>query len=42
MGRAARKVAEAGVNLTFGYLATGNRVVIGADDLEKARAALGA
>ena len=41
MGRAARKVADAGVNLTFGYLATGNRVVIGADDLEKAKAALG-
>jgi len=41
MGRAARKVADAGVNLTFGYLASGNRVVIGADDIAKAKAALG-
>jgi hypothetical protein len=41
MGRMARKVADAGVNLTFGYLATGNRAVIGADDLGKAKAALG-
>jgi hypothetical protein len=41
MGRAARKMAEAGVNVTFGYLATGNRVVIGADDIAKAKAALG-
>lgn len=41
MGRAARMVADAGVNLTFGYLATGNRAVFGADDLAKAKAALG-
>jgi hypothetical protein len=41
MGRAARRVADAGVNLTFGYMATGNRAVIGADDIAKAKAALG-
>jgi len=33
-------LARAGVNLRFLYLATGTRVVIGAEDLERARAAL--
>ncbi len=39
-GDMARKIANAGVNVDLGYLATGTRLVIGADDLEKAQAAL--
>ena len=35
-----QRLAEAGVNLRFVYLATGTRVVIGADDITRARAAL--
>ena len=41
LGRQARKVADAGVNLRFLYVATGDRVVIGADDLDAARKAIG-
>jgi hypothetical protein len=37
----ARKVAEAGVNLDLVYVATQNRVVLGAEDLPALRAALG-
>jgi hypothetical protein len=42
LGEIARKVAAAGVNLGFSYLATGHRLVMGAplEDLDKARAAL--
>ena len=36
-----RRLAEAQVNVRFLYLATGTRVVIGAEDVMKARAALG-
>jgi hypothetical protein len=36
-----RKIAKAGVNLDLVYVATRNRVVFGADDLEALRAALG-
>jgi hypothetical protein len=36
-----RKIARAGVNLDLVYLATRNRVVFGAGDLEALRAALG-
>ena len=39
LGEAARKIADAGVNVTLVYLATGLRLVIGASDLAKARAA---
>jgi hypothetical protein len=35
-----RKVAEAGVNIDLIYVATGNRVVFGAEDIEGLRAAL--
>jgi hypothetical protein len=35
-----QRLAEAGVNLRFLYLATGTRVVIGADDITRARSAL--
>lgn len=41
LGKLTRKIADAGVNLSSVYLATGTRVVIGARDLEKARAAAG-
>ncbi|MGH2555898.1 MAG: ACT domain-containing protein [Actinomycetota bacterium] len=41
LGQAARKVADAGVNIDLVYVASDNRVVVGADDLDKARAALG-
>lgn len=33
-------IAEAGVNITVSYLAMATRVVVGADDLERAREAL--
>jgi len=35
-----RRIADAKVNIRFSYLATGNRLVIGADDLGELRAAL--
>jgi hypothetical protein len=35
LGEIARKVADAGAKLYILYMATGNRVVIGADDLDK-------
>jgi hypothetical protein len=35
-----RKIAKAGVNLDLVYIATRNRVVFGADDLEALKAAL--
>ena len=40
IGEIARKIANSGVNIDLGYLATNTRLVIGIDDLEKARAAL--
>src|SRR4051794_18146110 len=36
-----RRVAQAGVNIDLVYVATGNRVVFGAEDLDGLRAALG-
>ena len=39
-GDITRKIANANVNVDLGYLATRTRLVIGADDLEKAQAAL--
>ncbi len=39
LGAVARKIANAGVNVTLVYLATRTRVVIGANDLAKAKAA---
>jgi hypothetical protein len=41
LGKLTRKIADAGVSLTAVYLATKTRVVIGARDIEKARAATG-
>ncbi len=40
LGDIARKVADAGAKLFIMYLATGDRVVIGATDLERVAAAL--
>jgi hypothetical protein len=40
LGRHLRRVAEAGVNVDLVYLATGNRLVIGAEDGEGLRQAL--
>lgn len=40
LGQTARKIADAGVNLDLLYKATQTKLVIGADDLDKARAAL--
>lgn len=36
-----RKIAEAGINLDLVYVATGNRIVFGAADLDGLRTALG-
>lgn len=39
-GNMARKIGDAGVNIDLIYFAENNRIVLGVDDLEKARAAL--
>ena len=39
-GRICRLIADAGVNIDLTYLAAGTRVVLGADDLIKAQAAI--
>ena len=36
-----RKIAQAGVNLDLTYVATGNRMVFGSNDLDALRAAVG-
>jgi hypothetical protein len=41
LGDLARKIADAGVKVHILYMATGDRVVVGADDLEAAAKALG-
>lgn len=41
VGALARKIANAGVNVKLVYLATRTRLVVGADNLEKARGAVG-
>lgn len=38
LGEVSRRIAEAGVNVELIYLATNSRLVLGVDDLEKARA----
>jgi hypothetical protein len=40
LGRLARRVADAGVNIELEYLTTRSRVVLGAEDLEALRSAL--
>jgi len=39
-GNITRRIAKAGVNIDLMYLATNNRMVIGVDDIDKARAAI--
>lgn len=39
-GRVCRKISDAGVNLDFNYMASNTRIILGAADLEKAKAAL--
>ena len=41
-GACLRRIADAGVNLELIYLATATRLVVGVDDFDAARAALGA
>lgn len=40
LGDVCRRIARAGVNVDLAYVATNTRLVIGADDLDKARAAV--
>jgi hypothetical protein len=40
LGAVARRIADAGVNIDLVYLAAGTKLVIGADDLAKAAAAV--
>jgi len=40
LGDVTRRIAKAGVNIDLIYLAANTRLVIGADDLDKARAAV--
>lgn len=40
LGELSRKLGDAGINITVAYLATGTRLVFGADDLPKAKAAV--
>jgi hypothetical protein len=39
-GRLSRKIANAGVNINLSYLATNTRLVLGVDNLDKARLVL--
>lgn len=41
LGETARKIADSGVNIDLAYPASNSRIVLGVDDLEKARSALG-
>jgi hypothetical protein len=41
LGAVSRQLGDAGVNITLTYLATGTRLVLAADNLTAARAALG-
>ena len=40
LGEIARKLSDAGVNIELFYLATTTRLVIGVDDLKKARSVI--
>ncbi len=41
LGTIARRIADAGANITLGYIATNNRLVLGGDDVSKIRQAVG-
>ncbi len=40
LGGICRKLSSAGVNIDYFYVATGTRIVLGVDDIEKAKATL--
>lgn len=40
LGAISRKIADTGANIELIYVASGNRIVIGADDLDKVAAAI--
>ncbi len=40
LGRIARRIANVGANINLIYIASNNRLVLGVDDLDKARSAL--
>ena len=40
LGKIARGIADAGVNIDVWYMSASNQLVLGVDDLEKARAAI--
>lgn len=40
LGRVCRRIADAGVNIDFFYVAANTRIVLGVDDIEKAKSAL--
>lgn len=40
LGKIARRIADAGVNIDVLYLSASNQLVLGVDDLDKARAAI--
>jgi hypothetical protein len=40
LGGVTRRIADAGVNLKLAYLATGTRLVVAADDLDRAETAI--
>lgn len=40
LGRITRKITNSDININLVYLATNNRLVLGVDDLEKAKATL--
>ncbi len=42
LGRVARSVADAGVNVDLVYLTADGRLVLGPDDIDRARSAIGA
>lgn len=41
LGKVCRRISNAGVNIDLLYMAAGTRIVLGVDDLQKARAAAG-
>jgi hypothetical protein len=41
LGRIARRIADAGVNVLYVYVASNNRLVFVAEDVERARGAIG-
>jgi len=40
LGGVTRRIGDAGVNLKLAYLATGTRLVVAADDLDRAETAI--